>query len=235
MINGKKVLAIIPARNGSKRLPGKNKKLLGGKPLILWTIESALNSIVVDSVIVSTNDPNIAAMASTFDNVLPLMRPEDLAQDDSTSIDVALHVLEHQKKAGHEEFGYVLFLQPTSPFRNAKHIDSACNLLIDKKADSIISVCEVDHSPLWMNTIPDDLSLNKFVDHNVVHKRSQDLPVYYRLNGAIYLVSIERFLKEKTFFIRDNVYAYKMPVEDSVDIDTEFDFVVAEAVFTAYY
>lgn len=222
MIDGKKNVAIIPARGGSKRLPGKNILSLAGKPLVVWSIEAALKSKYIDKVIVSSEDDEILKI-STEAKADIIKRPEELATDTATTFDVIKHVLDNIK--GYE---YVVLLQPTSPLRNEKHIDEAIELLIERKADAVISVCETEHSPLWCNTLPKDRSMKNFLKDDIINKRSQDLEKYYRVNGAIYICRIDRLLKEKTFFIKDNIYAYVMIRDESIDIDTHLDFIIAE-------
>lgn len=223
MIEGKKVLAIIPARAGSKRLPRKNVLPLGGKPLIAWTIESALESKYIDKIVVSSEDEEILKISKSY-NIDIIRRPLDLARDEAKTIDV----IEHVHYTLSENYDYTVLLQPTSPLRTSKHIDESLGMLYQKKADAIISVCEVDHPIEWCNILPIDLSLRNFLSPEILSKRSQDLPKRYRINGAIYIVKTERFLREKTFFIKDNIYAYIMDKFSSVDIDDEFDFNFAE-------
>jgi CMP-N-acetylneuraminic acid synthetase len=218
----RRFLAIIPARQGSKRLPGKNKLLLGGKPLICWSIEAAKESHYIDEIIISSDDKKILQIAQQ-NGVKSLKRPKKLASDSATTFDVIKHVLEHITG-----YDYVVLLQPTSPLRDATDIDKAIEFLIEKSADAVISVCTMEHSPLWSNTLPEDKSMQGFLREDVVNKRSQDLQQYYRLNGAIYIVKIDMFLQEKSFFLKENIFAYIMSQEKSVDIDTELDFKLAQ-------
>jgi CMP-N-acetylneuraminic acid synthetase len=229
MINEKRILAIIPARGGSKRLPGKNIKNLRGKPLIQWTINAALNCGFIDEVVVSTDDEQIATLARELGASVPFMRPGNLAGDTSSSIDVVIHGIEYFSEQG-TKFDYVMLLQPTSPLRTTSHINDTIQLLSDKAADGVISVCETEHSPLWANTLDETCNMSSFLREEIKNKRSQDLPEYYRINGAIYLVSVARLLNEKTLFISDNIYAYKMDRESSVDIDENIDFLLAESI-----
>ena len=219
-----KYLAIIPARGGSKRLPNKNILDLNGKPLIAWSIEAAKKSKYIDEIVVSSDSNEILEIAQKY-NVKTIKRPDELATDTASSVDVVKHVAENYP--GYE---YVVLLQPTSPLRNKKHIDEAIELLEKKNADAIISVCEVDHSPLWSNTLPESLSMKNFLREDVKNKRSQDLPTYYRLNGAIYICKTDRLLEQNTFFIKDNIFAYIMDRKSSVDIDDEVDFKLAEVL-----
>ena len=230
MIDNKRLLAIIPARGGSKRLPGKNTMELCGKPLVAWTIEAALGSKYIDRVIVSTDDDNVVMISDKYGADIPLLRPIELATDEATSIDVVLHLLTQLEHEG-EEYDYTILLQPTSPLRTTDDINKSIDLLKDRRSDAVISVCEVEHSPLWCNTISDDGDLSYFLKRSILNKRSQDLEQYYRLNGAIYLCSVERIREENTFFLSSNSVAYKMSQKRSVDIDNEIDFLLAESLF----
>ena len=228
MNNEKTILAIIPARGGSKRLPGKNILPLAGKPMINWSIEAAKNVPSIARVMVSTDCETIANTAKAAGGEVPFLRPASLSSDTSSSVDVVRHTLEYFEGIG-ECFDYVLLLQPTSPLRSAADIQGALDLLNVKGADSVISVCECEHSPLWSNTLDDSLSLENFIPKNVKNMRSQDLPQYYRLNGAIYLTKVEQFLQEGVLMSGNSV-AYKMDSHSSVDIDTKLDFIIAETI-----
>jgi CMP-N,N'-diacetyllegionaminic acid synthase len=217
MYQNKTFLAIIPARGGSKRLPRKNIVDLCGKPLIAWSIESGLKSKYIDKVVVSSDDEEILSIASKFKLDI-IKRPDSLASDTATSFDAIKHVLSISK-----HYDYVLLLQPTSPLRNNTHIDKAIELLGQKNADAIISVCEMDHSPLWSNTLQEDGALDTFLRDDVLDKRSQELEKYYRVNGAIYICKLDKLLKEEGFFLKDNIYAYIMNRASSVDIDEQID------------
>ena len=230
LIKEKKVLAIVPARSGSKRLKGKNIKPLGGQPLIEWSINAALQSQYIDDVIVSTDDEYIAEIAISAGAKAPFLRPAVLASDDARSIDVVLHTIGWLEKNRSQQYEYVMLLQPTSPLRGACHIDEACELLKAKNADAIVSICEMEHSPLWSNTLKKNGSLENFLEPKYINVRGQDLPKYYRINGAIYLSKIDRLVEEERFFLSTNIYGYIMPQEDSVDIDTELDFLLAQTI-----
>lgn len=219
-----KFLAIIPARGGSKRLKRKNVLDLCGKPLIAWSIEAGLQSKYIDKVIVSSDDEEILQISKKF-GAKTIKRPNELASDTATTFDAIKHTIDSLEK-----YEYIVLLQPTSPLRNAKHIDEAIELLKDKKADAVVSVCEMDHSPLWSNTLDDTLSMSNFLKDEVINKRSQDLQKYYRLNGAIYICKTNLFLKEKSFFLKDNIFAYIMDAKSSIDIDNEIDLEVARAI-----
>lgn len=228
MLEGKTFLVIIPARGGSKRLPRKNVLDLGGKPLIAWTVEAALGCPFLDEIMVTTDDHEIAEVAKGRGAKVPFLRPESLASDTSGSFDVVKHAIEFYQDELSKEFDFVVLLQPTSPLRSSQDIVEAIELLLLKNADAIISVCEVDHSPLWMNTLPADHSMARFIREEVKNTRSQDLPKNYRLNGAIYICQTRRLLQEKSFFISDNIFAYVMTKEASVDIDDLSDLKLAK-------
>jgi CMP-N-acetylneuraminic acid synthetase len=226
----KKILAIIPARSGSKRLPNKNMLSLSGKPLIQWTIEAALLVDEIDDVIVSTDSEDIAKFAKLQGAKVPFLRPDNISGDTATSVDVAENAINFFKKLG-VTYEYILLLQPTSPLRKAEHIEEAIVLQKTHLASGVVSVCECEHSPLWTNTLDESLSMDNFLTDFVKNNtRSQDLATYYRLNGAIYLVNTESFLKEKNLFLSENLLAYKMSLEDSIDIDNLMDFKLADLI-----
>ncbi|MBA6409105.1 MULTISPECIES: acylneuraminate cytidylyltransferase family protein [unclassified Pseudoalteromonas] len=222
MINGKKVLAVIPARGGSKRLPRKNILKLAGKPLIAWSIEAGLNSKYVDEVIVTSDDSEILNISKNH-GADTIKRPEVLASDIATTFDAVKHVIDNT-----QAYDYVVLLQATSPLRSRIHLDSAIELLVEKQADSIVSVCEMDHSPLWSNTLNSELSMDNFLNDEVLNKRSQDLEKYYRLNGAIFICKVEKLLAAGSFMLKANTFAYLMDRENSIDIDEKIDFKIAE-------
>ncbi|MFG5103988.1 acylneuraminate cytidylyltransferase family protein [Campylobacter lari] len=218
-----KILAIIPARSGSKRLLNKNIKLLKGKPLLAWSIEAALKSKFIHEVMVTTDSIEYANIAKYYGASVPFIRKNEFALDTTSSFDVIKDVIDFYKN----EYKYTVLLQPTSPLRNEQHIDEAVELFFSQKANSIISVCECDHSPLWCNMLPQNNSMDHFISNKIKNVRSQDLPKYYRLNGAIFIAEIFNYLKYKSFFM-PNSFAYKMSIEESIDIDTELDFNFAE-------
>lgn len=218
-------LAIIPARGGSKRLPRKNVLDLNGKPLIAWSIEAGVKSSYINKVLVSSDDSEILEISKQY-GAETIIRPDELASDTATTFDAIKHSIENS-----EPYDYVILLQPTSPLRDTKQINEAIDLLIEKNADAIVSVCEMDHSPLWSNTLDDSLSMEGFLKNEVLNKRSQDLETYYRLNGAIYICKTEKLLEEESFFLKENIFAYVMDRESSIDIDEEIDFRIAETIY----
>lgn len=222
MYKDKSFLAIIPARGGSKRLPRKNVLDLAGKPLIAWSIETGLKSKYIDQVIVTSDDEEILEISKQF-GAETIKRPEEFASDTATTFDAIKHTIDNMEK-----YDYVVLLQPTSPLRNFKHLDEAIELLEFKNADAVISVCEMGHSPLWSNTLPENGDMIGFIQDEVKNKRSQDLEKYYRLNGAIYICDTNRLLDETSFLLSKNIFAYTMDRESSVDIDEELDFSLAK-------
>lgn len=226
MYKQKTILAVIPARAGSKGFPGKNVRPLSGKPLIAWSIEQSLSSRYIDKVMVSTESPAIAEVARRYGAEVPFLRPEKLAGDMAKSADVLLDVIRRLEKNG-KPFNMIMLLQPTSPLRNCADIDASIRWLFARNAKSVVSVCALEHSPLWANILPADYSMKDFIRKDLRNKNRQELPSFYRLNGAIYLAEWEYF-KEQKGFLGDKAVAFVMPVERSADIDTPQDFEFAE-------
>ena len=226
-----KILALIPARGGSKRLPGKNIKELCGKPLIAWTIETALNSKYIEKTVVSTDCDKIAEVSKKYGAEVPFIRPDELASDTASTLDVVFHALTFLKNI-QENFTHIILLQPTSPLRTSDDIDNAVELLVSKGANAVYSVCEVDHSPLWSNTLPEDQKFDGFIKREFIGKRSQDLPTYYRLNGAIYLVDVSELLNYKALLEVKSSFAFVMKRQSSIDIDEKLDFLIAESILS---
>ena len=221
MLDDKTFLAVIPARGGSKRLPKKNILDLAGKPMIFWSIDAGIKSKYIDKIIVSSDDTEILKIAKQYGSET-IVRPKELASDTASTFDTMKHVLDNV-----QAYDYVILLQPTSPLRTCNDIDKAIELLCQKEADAVVSVCEMEHSPLWSNTLPDDKNMQNFLPKELINKRGQDLETYYRLNGAIYICKIDEFIKQKSFFIKENIFAYEMTQKASVDVDTQLDFEIA--------
>lgn len=227
MYKNKTFLAIIPARGGSKRLPRKNVLDLCGKPLISWSIEAGLKSKYIDKVIVTSDDDEILSISKEYGAEI-IRRPDELSSDTATTFDAIKHTIDNMKK-----YDYIILLQATSPLRDEKHIDESIELLETKNADAVLSVCEMDHSPLWSNTLPQDGNMNNFLRDEILNKRSQDLEKHYRLNGAIYICKTEKLLENKGFLLKDNIFAYMMDRKNSIDIDEELDFNVAKVIMNS--
>ncbi|KAI3350329.1 acylneuraminate cytidylyltransferase family protein [Clostridium botulinum] len=226
MINNKRVLAIIPARAGSKGIIRKNIKKINGKPLIAYTIEEALKSKYIDRVIVSTEDEEIAEISEKFGAEIPFFRPKELAQDNTPGIDPIIHSICYLEENEDYICEYVICLQCTSPFRKTYEIDEAIKELIEKDGDSIVSVCESEISPYWMKKIKSNKIID-FLDSGKNYKRRQDLPNIYRLNGAIYAAKTQIILQNKNWYTK-NTLPYVMSKKSSIDIDDLIDFKFAE-------
>jgi N-acylneuraminate cytidylyltransferase/CMP-N,N'-diacetyllegionaminic acid synthase len=228
LINGRSVLAVIPARGGSKGIKDKNIRELAGKPLIAWTIEAAKKSKYIDRAIVSTDSPKIAEISRTWGAETPFNRPPKLATDRASTNDVILHCLKWIHQNEHKTYDYFVLLQPTSPLRNSAHIDDAVEKMIaDRNADSLVSIVESKENPYWTKIIDKKGRLRPFLPDREHHSRRQDLPKTYVLNGAIYIS------KSKTFMTNPDLFGgkclpYIMDRESSVDIDDEDDFFYAE-------
>jgi CMP-N,N'-diacetyllegionaminic acid synthase len=220
-----KNLAIIPARSGSKGLVDKNIKELCGKPLIGYTIEAALGSGVFDTVMVSTDSEKYAEIAKGLGADVPFLRSDKTSSDSASSWDAVAEVMEGYASSG-KEFDTFCLLQPTSPLRTAGDIKGAYDLFAEKRARFVVSVCEMEHPLSWCGTIPEDLSLNGFVERAGANQRQQ-VSKSYRLNGSIYIADVTSF-NEDRFFYREGCYAYIMDNRVSVDIDNADDFKYAE-------
>ncbi len=220
-----KILAIIPARSGSKGLTDKNILEMCGKPLLAYAIEAAVKSGVFADVVLSTDSKVYSEIAREFGASVPFMRPAKLSSDIATSSDVIIHVVEELKRLNKKYEAFML-LQPTSPLRTSEDIQMAVELFDEKGANAVISVCETDHNPLWSNTLNKSLLMDNFINKFAKNRR-QELPVYYRINGAIYLSKIDYFLKYRDFY-HNNSVAFIMNKEHSVDIDDKIDFILAE-------
>jgi CMP-N-acetylneuraminic acid synthetase len=222
MIDNKRVLAIVPARGGSKGIPGKNLKVIAGRSLLHRTIDHALAAETVDEVVVSSNDPEILRHAREVNGVRTIERPGNLAADDTAMWPVVMHALEHSPPCD-----VVTLLQPTSPLRLPSDIDAAVALLVERNANSVMSVCEVATSPFWMFTIDEGDKLHRILPKLQVATR-QELPKCYEINGALYVVNSSWF-RSSQLFVDDETLAYVMPRNRSVDIDTFEDLTIAES------
>lgn len=222
-----KNIAIIPARSGSKGLKDKNIKNLCGKPLMAYTIEAAIKSGCFDEVMVSTDSEKYAEIAREYGASVPFLRSAITSSDTASSWEMVEEVLSGYKRRG-REFDTFCLLQPTSPLRTEKDISAAYDLHKEKDSFAVVSVCEAEHSPLWCGHLPDN---NEFIDfvHQEDMKQRQEGRKFYRLNGAIYIVNIERFQRDK-FLYHEGSFAYIMSQTRSVDIDTVVDFMLAETL-----
>ncbi len=221
-------LAIITARSGSKGLKDKNIKELCGKPLMAYSIEAAIASGMFSHVMLSTDSERYAEIGMQHGAEVPFLRSSDNASDRASSWDVVREVLEKYREQGHE-FDTVTLLQPTSPLRTAEDIQNAYRLFEEKHATAVVAVCEMEHSPLWCNTLPDTGSLDGFLSNAANRQRQQLGEAYYRINGALYLVDVKHFLAGNNIYDSGS-YAYIMPAEKSIDIDHALDFKIAETI-----
>lgn len=222
------IIAIIPARSGSKGVTDKNIKELDGKPLMAYTIEAALNSHIFDCVHVSTDSPRYAEIARAFGAEVPFLRSNEFATDGASTWSAVNFVLEKYEKVG-KSFDTLAVLQPTSPLRDSQDIRKAYEIMQEKNAKSVIAICEVEHSPLWTDTIAEDGNMYGFVDKKYRGIARQQMPAYYRVNGAIYLIKKEQLQHISELYDQD-CYAYIMDRQKSVDIDSELDFMLAECI-----
>ena len=220
-------LALITARGGSKRLPGKNVRPLGGKPLIQWTVEASLACPLVHRTVLSTDDAEIAEAARACGCDVPFMRPPELAHDTASSVDVVRHALD----AVGDGYEWLVLLQPTSPFRAPRDIADGIARLQTAGGNSLIAVAEPEKSPYLMFRRRADSTLDSVAGIKLAdlrHTRTQDLPECYEINGALYVVRIAWFRESGTLF-DDDTLSLVMPRSRSANIDTPLDFAVAEA------
>lgn len=217
------ILAVVPARGGSKGIPRKNIRLIAGRPLIDWTIAAALACPRIGSVVVSTDDSEIASVARACGAKVPFLRPAELARDETPGVAPVLHAIEQLPGYSH-----VMLLQPTSPLRTVHDIDAAIDLATARQADSVVSVTQPDAHPMWTFQLDETGRLRRLLDAPPAVRR-QDLPPVYALNGAIYLVRTD-WLRRTGALVTPDTLALPMPRERSVDIDTPIDWALAEAL-----
>lgn len=227
MYNEKKILAIIPARSESKGLPDKNIKEINGKPLVAYTIEAAIQSSCFDKVLVSTDSEKYAEISRRFGAEVPFLRSKENSSSGSGSWSVCEEVL----KKLDEDFDLVVLLQPTSPLRTASDIQGALDFFFLKNADSVVSVTRLSHPREWCNILPESLTLCDFLKAESRNKRRQDLPQSYTLNGAIYIVKAKMVNSILDLYCQ-NSYAYVMDESHSIDVDSEFDFKMAQLLLS---
>ena len=224
-----RTVGLITARGGSKGIPRKNVLPLDGKPLIAWTIQTALESRLLEDVIVSTEDSEIASVAQKFGAQVPFLRPAHLAQDDSPHIDVVLHALDWLVKNRDQRPKWVVLLQPTSPFRAAQDIDNAVQLALSQDANAVVSVTETSAHPYLTRTMDRKGRLKHFMKHCLAYPRRQDLPPAYAINGAVYVNKYRSLAASRSFYPK-NTYGYVMPPERSLQIDTPWDLFLARLI-----
>ncbi len=222
-------LALIPARGGSKGIPGKNTAIVGGRALISWTIQAARDSGAIERVIVSTDSEEIANVARQHDAEVPFLRPAELATDEASSAAVVLHALEWLASNEGYRPDVVVLLQCTSPLRTTEDIDAACALLEQTGAASVVSVTATPHHPYWTRRIDEHGRLADFMETGERCTRRQHLPPAYVINGAIYAARRDEVIRHGAVSPEPS-YAYVMPRERSLDIDTPWDLYLADLV-----
>ncbi len=226
------VLAIVPARGGSRGIPNKNIALVGGQPLIYWTIAAARAAASIQRIVVSTDSPAIAEVARRCGAETPFLRPPELAQDDTPGLAPILHAI--RWLAEHEGYRpeWVICLQPTSPLRTAGDIEAAVELARRKRADAVVSVAPLGHHPYWIKQVDEEGRLHDFLTGDHPSDRRQDAPPVYVLNGAIYLARRDVLLERETWYT-GQTYACVMPLERSLDVDTPWDLHLADLILGA--
>ena len=216
------ILALIPARGGSKEIIRKNIKLLSGKPLINWTIETVNKTKLIDKLIVSTDDLEISEIAKKAGAEVPFMRPDEISKDDTPGIEPALHAVKQLP-----DFEWLLLLQPTSPLRSAEDIDGIISFCRKNNSPSAVSICEVSGHPYHMYHKNKHFNLQPFVADRPKFSGRQDFSPLYITNGALYLAKVDWLLKTKSF-IGSETLGFEMPINRSIDLDTEYDWNIAE-------
>lgn len=231
----KKILGIIPARGGSKSIPRKNIKMFAGKPLIAWVIETMKKSGMIDRVVVSTDDQEIADTAKRYGAEVPFLRPAELAEDTTPTLPVLQHAVTWLKESEGFEPDYVVLLEPTSPTKRPFHMRDVVQKLIETGADSVISVSEVPgvFSPYWQIKIAEGDRVELFTGGSMkqVIRRRQDLPKTYYRNSAIYAFKPELLFRDDPSFYGEDVRAYITDLKYTMDIDTPEDWAIAEVMF----
>jgi CMP-N,N'-diacetyllegionaminic acid synthase len=225
VIEGKRILAIIPARGGSKGLSRKNLRELCGKPLIAWTIAAAQKSHYIDRLILSSEDEEIISIAQEWGCEVPFIRPQELAQDDTGGLEPVLHAIHYLE----EQYDYVMLLQVTSPLRTTEDIDGCIAWCLEKKAKSCIGISEARESPYWMFHVESNDKLTPCIATDQEYRRRQDLPTTYMVNGALYIAETNWLVANQDFSSPDTI-GYILPTERSIDVDCELDLVLCSVL-----
>jgi len=229
MIGESRVLGLVTARGGSKGLPGKNIRPLCGKALIGWTIDTAFEANVLDAVVVSTDDPQIASVAKQFRAEVPFLRPPELASDTASSIDVVLHAIHMVEKSG-RVFDIVVLLEPTSPLREPQDIHGALEKMLAADAGAVVSVCRAESThPAFMFRQGEDFRLSPFLERSPTGLRRQEIEPLFFLDGTVYASRIDVLRTKRSFYHSDTV-AYEVPKWKSLEIDDLDDFQMVEAL-----
>jgi N-acylneuraminate cytidylyltransferase len=226
-----KILALITARGGSKRIPGKNIRPLGERPLITWSIDAAKGIPEICDILVTTDDDAIADVARSAGALVPWLRPAELASDTAKSVDVALHALDWYETEKGAVDG-LLLLQPTSPFRSRETIARGIALFNQQGRRPVVGISPAGSHPMWCFKV-DGMTMKPFVEGGGLHLRSQDLPPAYVVNGAFYLLAPNDLRRQLSFYSEDMLPLIIDHPAESLDIDTEWDWEIAEAVLHA--
>ena len=230
MYKGSRILAIIPARSGSKGLANKNIRRMCGKPLIAHSIALTKGMDIIDKVFVSTDSEEYAEIAKEYGADISFLRSKELASDTANTWDVVKEVVEIFEN-NNEYFDIIILLQPTSPLRIEEDIYNALDTFFGKGADVVITVCEPEHSPLLANELKPDGSMDKFFMDERTSLPRQEMPKTHRINGAIYIIKKDYLLSSENIY-KGKCYASIMPKERSIDIDDEMDFLIAEMILS---
>ena len=235
MINGKSILAVVPARAGSKGLPGKNIKELCGKPLIAWTIEKALKSRYIDKVVVSTDSQEIADIAVRFGADVPFLRPKEFATDEATSFSVIKHCLEFFEINNHLKFDYTVLLEPTSPLRVDSDIDRAINVLDSKSDDfdAVVSLGTGGGHP-WLAKKLMSGTVTPYINETHGETRRQDMDAVFFPYGVVYASKTKSILESRSFY-PIKCGAIVIEPYQCLEIDSEIDFVCVEAIMRKFW
>lgn len=226
-----KILGVITARGGSKGIPKKNIKLLGGAPLISYTIRATQKSKLITDLIVSTDDEEIASVCREYGAEIPFMQPAELAQDTSHHLEVMQYAIKFMEEKRGVVYDYAVIFQPTSPFRTMEDIDKTIEKIIEHNADSAFSMCEIEpsHHPIKVKKMNGDKVLPYCIDEEVGTHR-QDFPIAYKRSGAVYATKRDLVMKKNKLF-GDFAVGHIVPLDRSIDIDSPLDWVKAEFLF----
>lgn len=233
MYRNKTFLAVIPARGGSKGIPRKNIRYIGGKPLIQYTIDAAKKSKYIDKTIVSTDDEEIASIALRCGAEVPFLRSKILGKDDTKTIDVMVEALENLNTLGYAAYDYIVLLQPTQPLREGFHIDESIEKIVEKDEDSLLSISEVREHPILMKIIDENGRLKNLVGSSSDVIR-QDFSKVYKVNGAIYINKLNESFNNRTK-LNDNKLACIMDKKYDLDIDEPEDLYKLELIINNVY
>jgi len=228
MYKNSKILAIIPARGGSKRIPKKNIKLLAGKPLIAYSINKALNSKYIDRVLVSTDDSLIAVISKKYGAEVPFIRPKRLSKDTSLTVDALRHAVSFIEKTGYQP-EIIVLIQATTPLIRVADIDKTIKKLFKDKVNSCFTVREVSERPEWMYRVRNN-KISSYIKNISEEKRRRDKEKLAIENGGVYVMTRDILMKNKQNIDRDSMSAVFMPKERSIDIDEPIDFIIVEAL-----